>query len=342
MDVLLNALKAAGEPTRLRILLVLERSELTVTELCRILGQSQPRISRHLKLLCDAGLLARHAEGTSAYYRHAPEPFARQFLGSIHALADVDDATALRDRQNLAQVRQDRAELAARSVEELAPEARLLEGRRAPVADVEAHLLDLIDGRPIDHFLDIGTGTGRMLELFADRVESGLGIDSSREMLNLARTRLDEAGIGHCGVRYDNAYNLSVPAHTIDVVTLHHVLHFLDEPARAIEQAAAAVAADGLLIVVDYAPHKVEALRADHRHRRLGFADEEVAGWCQTAGLTVRSVDHLAPPSTPPSSSATEDDPLGPDDLLTITIWLATRPGEAQPSPSADRDRRID
>lgn len=318
MEALIHALKAAGEPTRLRLLLVLEGSELTVSELCRILGQSQPRISRHLKLLCDAGLLVRHAEGTSAYYRHAPEPYARAFLASIRELADVTDSTVVRDRQNLAEVRQDRAEMAARSFEELAAEAAVLEGRKVSGGAVEESLLDRIDDRPATTFLDIGTGTGRMLELLADRVTSGVGIDASREMLNLARIRLDGAGIDHCTVRYDNAYSLDIEPGSIDLVTLHHVLHFLDEPARAIAEAASTLAEDGQLLIVDYAPHKLEVLRSGHRHRRLGFADEEVAAWCESAGLTVRSIDHLGPP--------VGDDLAADDELLTVTIWAAHRP----------------
>lgn len=322
MDALIQAMKAAGEPTRLRILLVLDRSELTVSEICRILGQSQPRVSRHLRLLCEAGLLVRQAEGTSAYYRHAPDPFAHRFLASIRPLADLGAPVVQRDRQHLAQVRAERAELAARSFEKVAQEEELLAGRKVPVGTVERAMLDAVGDRPIGRLLDIGTGTGRVLELFASRIDEGIGVELSREMLNLARTQLDTKHLDHCSVRYGNAYNLDVEPGTFGLAVLHHVLHFLDEPARAVEQAAHAVRADGRLLIVDFAPHKLELLRGDHGHRRLGFTDAEVVSWCRTAGLAEVTVAHLAPPH------AVGDD----DHALTVTIWIADQWSDAPTS----------
>ncbi len=314
MDQLLHALKAAGEPTRLRILLVLERSELTVSEICRILGQSQPRVSRHLRLLCDAGLLSRHAEGTNAFYRHAPEPYAREFLAAIRPLADLDAAVVQADQQELANVRAERAELAARSLAKITRESELLEGRKVPVDMVEAVMLAAAGTEPITTLLDVGTGTGRVLELFADRITAGVGIELSREMLNLARTRLEAAGLGHCSVRSGNAYSLDLPAGSIDLAVLHHVLHYLDEPARALEQAARTVGGTGRLLIVDYAAHKFEELRTHHAHRRLGFTDGEIHEWCQAAGMTVVVSEHLEPPN---------DLGLPDDEQLTVAIWAA-------------------
>lgn len=321
MDALIQAMKAAGEPTRLRILLVLERSELTVSEICQILGQSQPRISRHLKLLCDAGLLIRHAEGTNAFYRHAPEPFARRFLSAVRPLADLEATTVVHDQQQLAQVRASRAELAVRSFEKIALESALIEGRKVGTDEVERAMVELAHDQPIDTLLDIGTGTGRVLELFAPRISEGVGIELSREMLNLARTRLDAEGLTHCSVQAGNAYSLDIAGETIDLAVLHHVLHFLDEPARAIEQAAQTLEPEGRLLIVDFASHKTEELRADHGHRRLGFTDREVTDWCETAGLTVTTVSHL----TPPPQGVVADD----DDSLVVTIWLAVRQAAA-------------
>ena len=323
MDALIHAMKAAGEPTRLRILLLLEGSELTVSEICRILGQSQPRTSRHLKLLCDAGLLIRQAEGTSAYYRHAPEPYAKQFLRAIRPLADLDDATVVRDQQQLMQVRADRAELAARSFEKIGLESDLLDGRKAHSHEVEARMLSSVGDRPIGTLLDIGTGTGRVLELFAPSIKSGIGIELNREMLNLARSQLDAKRLDHCSVRAGNAYNLDIGSGSIGLAVLHHVLHFLDEPARAIEQAAQTLEDDGQLLIVDFADHKLEDLRRDHSHRRLGFTDDEVVTWCETAGLTVSAISHLQPPQT--------SSPLPDDELLTVTIWVASRPARELP-----------
>ena len=314
MDELLHALKAAGEPTRLRILLLLDRSELTVTELCRILGQSQPRVSRHLKLLCDAGLLTRQAEGTNAFYRHTRSPFADRFLSSLTPLADHGSATVTRDQQQLARIRAERAELAAHSFEKIALEAELLHDQHVPAAEVEAAMLELVGPHPIGRVLDIGTGTGRVLELFGPQTESGLGIELSREMLNVARTQLDARRLDHCSVRHGNAYNLDIELGSVGLAVLHHVLHFLDEPARAIDQAAQTIEPGGTLLIVDFAPHHIDALRTDHGHRRLGFADEEVMDWCHAAGLSDVTSRHL-------DLDLTESDPPG----LTITLWLATQ-----------------
>jgi SAM-dependent methyltransferase len=321
MDRLIQAMKAAGEPTRMRILLVLDRSELTVSELCRILGQSQPRVSRHLKLLCDAGLLTRQAEGTSAYYRHARTPFARQFLASLGPLTDPESPTIARDQQQLALIRAERAELAARSFGKIALEAELLEDQHVPAADVEAAMTELVGDAPVGRLLDIGTGTGRVLELFAPRIESGVGIELSREMLNVARTQLDARRLGHCSVRHGNAYNLDVALGSVNLAVLHHVLHFLDEPARAIEQAARTLAPRGRLLIVDFGPHHIDALRTDHGHRRLGFAAEEVVEWCHAAELGEVEVRHL---------DLQESDPPG----LTTTLWLATQLADAPQIPT--------
>jgi DNA-binding transcriptional ArsR family regulator len=316
MERLIHAMKAAGEPTRLRILLVLERSELTVSEICRILGQSQPRISRHLKLLCDAGLLIRHAEGTNAFYRHAPEPYARQFLAALQPLADLDAAVVQADQLELARIRADRSELAARSLTKITRESELLDGRKVPAVEVEAAMLDAVGPDPIGSLLDVGTGTGRVLELFAPQIEDGLGVERSREMLNLARTRLDEADLDHCTVRSGNAYSLDVPAGSMDLAVLHHVLHFLDEPARAVDQAARTVTTNGQLLIVDFVAHKFEELRSHHAHRRLGFTDGEITEWCQAAGMWVVEGQHLAP---------LNERGLPDDELLTVSIWVARR-----------------
>ena len=322
MDDLIRAMKAAGEPTRMRILLLLHGSELTVSELCRILGQSQPRVSRHLKLLCDAGLLHRQAEGTSAYYRYDRSTFAQEFLAAMHPLADVDCHQAQADQRSLSTVRADRAELAARSSARIQAEDELLASRRAPKVDVEAAMLAAVADLTVERLLDIGTGTGRILQLFAPRISSGVGIETSREMLNLARTRLDAEGLDHCRVRNGNAYNLDAPEGSISLAVLHHVLHFLDEPARAVEQAARTLEPGGRLLIVDFAPHDVEALRSDHGHRRLGFTDDEVTGWCTAAGLARVEVAHLAP-----------QDPVAGS--LTITMWQANQPGRPRSAPDA-------
>lgn len=319
IETVLAGLRAAGEGTRLRIIGILSAGELTVSELCRILGQTQPRVSRHLKLLCEAGLLARHSEGTSAFYSPNKTQPGRAIFESVLALVDPEDATVVADRRRLNTIRSERAQAAGQYFEQI---AGLWDGVRSlHVADdeVEQTLLAVadrhrIDGRKISSLLDIGTGTGRILELFSDRIERGLGIDLSRGMLNLARSNLSALGIDHCSVRHGNVYALEVTPGSFDLAILHHVLHFLNDPAAAIAAATAALAPGGQLIVVDFAPHQLETLRTDHAHRRLGFPDDEITDWYTAAGLSNVEVTHLVPPST---------DNL--DNLLTVSLWTATR-----------------
>lgn len=314
MDELLQAMRAAGESSRLRILLALAPGELTVGELCRVLEQSQPRVSRHLKLLCDAGLLVRHAEGASAFYRLAPSgSLGRDLLDAVLPMADVvGDAVLQRDAQRLETVQADRAAEAASYFEANAADWDDIRSRHVAERNVETAMLAAVGRRQIGTLLDIGTGTGRILEVFAERVESGLGIDLSAQMLKLARVQLDRAGLGNCTVRHGNVYDLAVPDGSVDVAVLHHVLHFLDDPATAIAEAARTLGRDGRLLVVDFAPHGVEALRTEHAHRRLGFAESEVVDWLTAAGLSGVSTTHFPPAS---------DD----DETLTVTLWCATQ-----------------
>jgi len=312
MDLLVG-LRAAGEPTRLRILAVLDAGELTVSELCRVLGQSQPRVSRHLRLLCDAGLLERHAEGTSAFYRLTSVGVGHDLVEGLLPLLDRGDPSLERDAARLASIRAERAEAAAAYFESVASRWDAIRNLHVADEDVEHALLDAVGERPIERLLDIGTGTGRILELFADRIDSGLGIDLSREMLNVARSRLHQRRLSNCSVRQGNVYDLDVEAGTVDVAVLHHVLHFLDDPAAAIVQAAHALRPDGELLIVDFAAHTREQLRTEFAHRRLGFTDEQITAWCATAGLPMVTSTHLA--HTPPSA----------EEPLVVTLWTAAR-----------------
>lgn len=326
VDELIQAMKAAGEPTRLRILAVLQRNELTVNELCGVLGQSQPRVSRHLKLLCEAGLLVRHAEGTSAFYRPAPTGLGRELFRSIRHLIDESDPVLDRDLDRLAGVRAERAANAAAYFESIAADWDDL--RELHVADtvVEQAMVDAASSAPIGRLLDIGTGTARVLEVFADRIDDGVGIDLSREMLNLARTRLDQKGLTHCTVRHGNVYDLDIMDASIDVAVLHHVLHFLDDPAEVIRRASRTLRPGGRLLVVDFGPHEVESLRSDFAHRRLGFSDDEMRGWSEDAGLDVTNITHFSPE---------RDDESG----LTVTLWVATR--HLAPTPIRSTSTRV-
>ncbi len=326
LESVLAGLRAAGENTRLRIIAVLAEGELTVSELCRILGQTQPRVSRHLKLLCDAGLLDRHSEGTSAFYASSRTEPGRSIFASVLALIDRDDRTTTADRHRLATIRAERASAADQYFEQIASQWDGIRSLHVADAEVEAALLGAADrhrsgGRPVSRLIDIGTGTGRILELFADRIDHGLGIDLSVGMLNLARSNLLAEGLDHCSVRHGNIYALDVPARSFDLAILHHVLHFLDDPAAAIAETATTLQPDGLLIIVDFAPHQLETLRSDHAHRRLGFADREVTAWCEEAGLDHVEVSHLVPPQAGEPAGHTADHPAS--ELLIVSLWTA-------------------
>ena len=312
MDELLAPLKAIGEPTRLRILAILARTELTVNELCTVLGQSQPRVSRHLKLMCDAGVLVRHSEGTSAFFRPRTSGTGAHVIGALEPLIDRTDPSVIRDFERLDAVRAERAAVASEYFERIASDWDKMRSLHVSDSVVEEALLAATDGVNITDLIDIGTGTGRMLEIFADRIVRGLGIDLSREMLNLARTHLDKLRLAHCSVRFGNVYDLDIEPGTVDVAILHHVLHFLDDPRGAIAEAARTLRPSGQLLIVDFAPHDVEALRTEHAHRRLGFGEGEVSAWCESAGLDLTSTSHLLP------GAATEP-------ALGVFLWVARR-----------------
>jgi ubiquinone/menaquinone biosynthesis C-methylase UbiE/DNA-binding transcriptional ArsR family regulator len=310
MESLLSGLRAAAEPTRLRLLALCAHAELTVTELTQILGQSQPRVSRHLKLLCEAGLIDRCREGTWAFYRLADERGGGAAAHLARELVDLippDDLALGRDLARLDQVKQARAEAAQAYFRANAGDWDRIRSLYAPETAVETRLVDLAPGQVGDH-LDLGTGTGRILELFAERSKHGLGIDLSHEMLAVARANLARSQHGrHLVVRHGDIYNLPLPARSFDFVTIHQVLHFADNPAAAITEAARVLKPGGRLIVVDFAPHELEFLRDEHAHRRLGFADAEVAGWYEAAGLQPGRPEHL------------------PGDPLTVAIWPAAQ-----------------
>ena len=310
---LLETLRSAGEPTRLRILAALAARELTVSEICYVLDQSQPRTSRHLKLLVDAGLLSRHAEGASAFFRRANTGPGRALLDAIEPLIDYDDPELCRDRKRLAEIEQTRAEAAETYFNALAADWDRVRDRHVADELVEAMLVREIEGQHFGTLLDVGTGTGRMLEVFAEHVEHGIGIDISVPMLSMARARLDDAGISNYSVRKGSAYALDRESGSVDVVVLHHVLHFLDDPERAIAEASRVLNDSGQLLIVDFAPHGIEELRSEYGHRRLGYATDEVIEWCTNAGISdVVDID-----LKPKRKSAT-------DEPLITTIWTAT------------------
>jgi ubiquinone/menaquinone biosynthesis C-methylase UbiE len=283
------------------------RGELTVSELTQILGQSQPRVSRHLKLLCEAGLLDRFREGSWVFYRLSEAGLLSEVARHLVAACGDSDPTIALDLQRLSEIKRQRADSASAYFRENAARWDRIRSLYIDEREVEAALVQIIAAADPRDLLDIGTGTGRMLEVLAPRVERALGIDQSREMLAVARVNLERAGLENGLVRLGDMYRLALPDMSFDAAIVHQVLHYADRPAAAIAEAARVLRPRGLLVIVDFAPHELEFLRDEHAHRRLGFADAEVAEWCRAAGL-----DPAAPRRLP-------------GDPLTVVIWTATR-----------------
>ena len=311
LDTMVDTLKAAAESSRLRILTLLSRGDLTVSDLTEILGQSQPRVSRHLKLLLEAGLIDRYQEGSWAFFRLSDADQARGFVQGLVSGIDKADSQVVRDFERLEDVKHKRQERAARYFS--ANAASWDELRSLHVADraVETALLRLVGKRPFQSMLDLGTGTGRLLEIFAPLYRRGIGIDMSREMLAVARANLDKAGIANAQVRQGDIFSPPVERDAFDLVTVHQVLHYLDDPARAIQEAARLLRPAGRLVIVDFAPHGLDFLRSEHAHARLGFSDRQIADWLAEAGLELEETQEFEPRGSSNKAS------------LTVKLWLA-------------------
>src|SRR3954447_14369682 len=322
-----DALRAAGETTRLRILALLAEAELTVSDMTDSLRQSQPRISRHLKLLAEAGLVERFREGSWAFFRLGERSGGAALAHELIERLDSNDATIARDRERLAAVRASRAAAALDYFNRHAAEWDRIRKLHVADASVEDTIRTALADRPFRSLLDLGTGTGRMLELFGPHIERGLGIDLSLDMLAIARSRLERAGYRHCSVRQGDIYDLALPRESFDVVLVHQVLHFLDDGARAIAEAARMLTPGGRLLVIDFAPHDLEFLREEQAHRRLGFAPETVTQWFDAAGL-----EFVAQKTLPPDQNS--------DGKIAVSLWLGRDPRImlAEPAPAPARE----
>jgi ArsR family transcriptional regulator len=305
-----DVLRAAGEPTRLRILALLEREELAVLELCRVLDQSQPRVSRHLKLLAEAGLVERFPDGAWVFYRLTSDGRQCEVIREVLGRVDADDPVLARDRRKLDDVQTERATAAASYFAENADHWDRIRSLYVSEDDVEAEVLRAAGAGRFRRLVDLGSGTGRMLTLLGPRADQALGLDLSQQMLNIARRNAVEAGLDHVELRHGDIFDTRLPEAAADLVVVHQVLHYLGDPAAAVREAARIVSGDGRLIIVDFAPHKHEFLREQHQHRRLGFSEEEMARWLAEGGLPVVTLTAL-----PPTRA----------DGLTVKIWAAAR-----------------
>lgn len=309
---LLPMLKALAEPTRLRIVALLADGEMTVSEIMQVLGQSQPRVSRHLKLLADAGLCERFPEGGWVFYRLVRTGMVSSLAGVVEEFADFDDPQAQRDRQRLAELKSQRRANAELYFKAAAQEWAHIRSLQYSEQAVESALLSVTGTRDFELHVDVGTGTGRILELFSDRAREGMGVDLSRDMLNVARAKLSEAGLATRFVRQADASELPVEDGAADLVTVHQVLHYLEDPKIAVDECARVLAPGGVLLVVDFDEHRHDMLREEHHHRHLGFPAAKVTSWLQSSGLTLKALKAL--------------EPEGIEGGLTVLIWAAIKP----------------
>ncbi len=301
---------ALADPTRLRILSLLRAMELSVGELAQVLGQSQPRVSRHVKILIDASLAERRKEGSWVFLSLGAAERVEPLFLLLDRWSEIDgeDPASGADAARLAAVHADRAAAAERYFALHAKDWDEIRSLHIAESEVEAAIARALGDRPVGRLIDIGTGTGRMLELFGTRATGAMGIDRSPEMLRLARVKLAEAGLASAELRQGDMYSLPLASGTADTVIIHQVLHFAQQPAAAVQEAARLLRPGGRLLIVDFAPHEREELRTRDAHARLGFADDAVTGWMAAAGLDARVIEHLE------------------GGELTVTLWEGVQP----------------
>jgi ubiquinone/menaquinone biosynthesis C-methylase UbiE len=302
MDALLTALRACAEPTRLRLIALAGRGAFCVVEFTEILGQSQPRLSRHLRLLCDAGVMERTREGANMWFT-LPAGSAGALARDLVARLPGDDPVLEADRRQAARVLAERARIASESFRKQGADWDEMRALNLPAAAVEQALLEFTGPHP-GQLLDIGTGTGRLLELVAPRVTGGLGVDASRAMLALARARLAKPELAHCAVRQADMYRLALADAGFDTVVLQMVLHYAEDPAAALTEAARVLRPGGRLIVIDLAHHARTDLTDRLAHRWPGFTDPAMESLLARAGLA-------------PADATTVDGPMQ------VRLWAA-------------------
>lgn len=309
LDACLSAMRAIGEPTRLRIVAALAHGELSVGELTEVLDQSQPRVSRHLRLLVEAAAVVRHREGNRVFFSLASRGPGAALTAATLDQIDPDDDTLAVDRRRLDHVRRCRADAAETFFSGIAKDWDRVRALHADDAVVEATIRSVLADRPYESVLDVGTGTGRMLELLAADGVRLVGLDSNPTMLSVARANLES--IDGVELRQGDILNPPVRHERFDIVIVHQVLHYLDDPNQAVESAARLVSPGGRLVVVDFAAHQLEHLHTEFAHRRLGFDPPVVAEWMQEAGLTTITTTEVAASS---------------DDLLSVVVWRGIAP----------------
>ena len=307
----LEIFRALADSTRLRIVALVRSMELSVGELAQVLGQSQPRVSRHVKILSDAGIVERRKEGSWVFVAMGERTTIAPLCAALDAWeGEGAHARAEADAARLAAVRADRAANAAVWFEGNAGQWDAIRSLHIAEEQVEEAMAEVLGDERFGRLIDIGTGTGRMLELFAGQADHAVGIDRSSEMLRLARAKLSGRGLEHAELRQADLYALPLAGGEADLAILHHVLHFAQTPDAAIVEAARVLGSGGRLLIADFAPHAMEELRTRDAHARLGFSDEQILGWFAAAGLSPVRTETLE------------------GGELTVKLWLARKTGE--------------
>jgi ubiquinone/menaquinone biosynthesis C-methylase UbiE len=310
----LDTFRAMADPTRMRIVALLRAMELSVGELAQVLGQSQPRVSRHIKILCDAGVATRRKEGSWVFVGPARGEHVEPLFRALDQWQDLDgpDHWTVADAARLAAVRADRAAAAERYFAAHAGQWDAIRSLHVAESDVEEAMDRALSLRPIGRLIDVGTGTGRMIELFGERADAAIGIDRSPEMLRLARAKLSAHRELNWDVRQGDINALPVADGAADTVILHQVLHYIPAPELAIAELARILNSGGQLLIVDFAPHDREELRDRDAHARLGFSDDQINAWFAAAGVDCDLTDELA------------------GSELTVKLWRGTKRTESR------------
>jgi SAM-dependent methyltransferase len=311
MDQVLDILRAAGEPSRLRILAILDHGELTIGELTYVLRQSQPRVSRHVRLLADAGLLHRYPEGSWVFCRLERRGEVGTLLSQILQHVAGGAGVMQADLARLNDIRQERQSRASQYFTDNASNWSDVQALYVPETEIETRMVEHFPALAVECLLDLGTGTGRMLECFGARAEEAIGFDLNTQMLALARARISEAGLVNCQVRQGDIAALSVPSASADLVILHQVMHFLDNPELVMREAGRVLRTGGRLLIADFASHSKEWLRDEHAHRRLGFSNDEIAEWLELNDLALLHTEHMVNKSV--------------RDGLEVVLWVAEK-----------------
>ena len=296
------ALKTLGHPERLRILALLSRGELTVSELVQILNLSQPRVTQYIKSLETAGIIERLKEGSWGFSRiRRGNEAISALVATTLATLPAHDPILTADLRRLEDVRAERSVAAEAFFANVANDTGTLGDEYIPKANIESMLRKMAGKGPFEYMVDLGTGTGRMLEVFADRVTRGSGIDNNVHMLKVARHKLAKNNYNHIRVRQGDLNSTPLESELADLVTLHQVLHYLDDPQSAIIEAARLLTRNGIILIADFETHDQDEFRSEYAHRRLGFDDNDIEDWLAAAGLSLSRVETIKTQSSRPN-----------------------------------------